>query len=123
MRICGPVFDVESGQWRRRHNFELREMTKVPLITSTIMGQRLRWAGHVARADENRLISEIAKGQPEGRRPTGRPRMRWSDNIKKDTEKLGVDDPENWWDIALDRGRWRLLVVAAMSHGGPQPVE
>ena len=75
-RICKPVFDAELGQWRRRHNNELREMTKVPFITSTIMAQRLRWAGHVARADENRLISQVARGQPEGRRPPGRPRMR-----------------------------------------------
>ena len=101
----------------------MREMTEVPLITSTIMAQRLRWAGHVARADEDRLISQVARGQPEGRRPPGRPRMRWSDNIKKDMTKLGVDDPGDWWDVAQDRGRWKLLVVAAKSHRGPQPVE
>ena len=118
-KICGPVFDAGIGQWRRRHNYELREMTEVPLITSIIMAQRLRWAGHVARADEDRLISKIARGQPEGRRPTGRPRMRWSDNVKKDMMKLGVDGPTEWWDIALDRGRWKLLVTAAKSHGGP----
>ena len=82
-RICGSVYDAELGRWRRRHNNELREMTEVPLITSTIMAQRLRWAGHVARAEENRLISQVARGQPEGRRPPGRPRMRWSDDKKR----------------------------------------
>ena len=122
-RICGPVWDIELGQWRRRHNRELREMTSMPLIISIIMAQRLRWAGHVARAEEDRLISLVTTRQPEGSRPPGRPCMRWSDNVKQDLGKLQVDNSGGWWDIARDRDRWRLLVAAAMSHMGPQPLE
>ena len=118
-RICGPVWDAELGQWRRRHNNELREMTRVPLITSFIMAQRLRWAGHVARAGEGRLISLVTTRQPEGRRPPGRPRMRWSDIVKRDLGELQADNPGGWWDVAQDRDRWRLLVSAAKSHMGP----
>ena len=55
--IYGPVWDAELGQWRRRHNRELREMTNMPLTTSIIMAQRLRWAAHVARTGEDQLIS------------------------------------------------------------------
>ena len=122
-RICRPVWDAELGQWRKRHNRELREMTSMPLITSIIMVQRLRWAGHVARAEEDRLISLVTTRQPEGRCLPGRPRMRWSDNVRQDLGKLQVDNPGGWWDIAQDRNKWRLLVAAAKIHMGPQPVE
>ena len=60
---------------------------------------------------------------PQGRRPLGRPRMRWKDNIKKDAELLGVEDPDRWWDVALDRGEWRGFVKAAKDHPGPEPAE
>ena len=122
-RICGPAWDAELGQWRRRHNVELREMTNIPLITSIIMAQRLRWARHVARADEDWLISLVTTRQPEGRRPPGRPRMRWSNNVKQDLGKLQVDNLRDWWDVAQYRDRWRFLVAVAKSHVGPQPLE
>ena len=121
-RTCRPFFDRELDAWRSRHNVELREMTGIPLITNVIMAQRLSWAGYVCRVDGVRLIGQVARGRPERRRPPGRPRMRWSDNIKTDMEKLGVAGPEVWWDIALDRGRWKLLVAAAKNHRGSQPV-
>ena len=47
----------------------------------------------------------------------------WSDNVKRDLGKLQVDNPGGWWDFAQDRDRWRLLVAAAKSHMGPQPLE
>ena len=122
-RICRPVWDAELGQWRRRHNRELREMTYMPLITSSIMAQRLRWAGHVARAEEDRLISLVTTRQPEGRCQPGRPHMRWSDNVKRNLGKLQLDDPGGWWDVAQDSDKWRLLIVVAKSHVGPQPLE
>ena len=95
----------------------------MPLITSIIIVQQLRWAGHVARAEEDRLISLVTTRQPEGRCLPGRPRMRWSDNVKQDLGKLQVDNPGGWWDIAQGRDRWRLLVVTAKSHIGQQPLE
>ena len=70
--------------------------------------------------NDDSIVKQIAQGTPEGRRPVGRPRMRWSDNIKKDLELLGVENPTEWWDIAQNRGQWRLLVKAAKDHMDPQ---
>ena len=120
-RIWGPVYDNNEGTWCRRHNHELRQLSKLPLITSVIKSQRLRWAGHVARMEEDRIARKVMFGRPDGRRPVGRPRMRWSDN--KDIIKLGVDGLGDWWDVALDRGRWRLLVVVAKGHRSLRPAE
>ena len=119
-RILGPVRDVDTGEWRVRHNAELRELTHLPPITSFIRSQRLRWAGHVARMPDGELVKEVARGTPFGRRPPGRPKMRWSDNIRADLTLLGVQNPEDWWLIAQVRQQWRHLVMAAKDHMGLQ---
>ena len=122
-RIWGPVFDVEEGTWRRRHNEELKQLSEVPLITNFLRSQRLRWAGHVARMGDDRMAKGVMFRKPQGRRPLGRPRMRWMDNIRKDVELLGMEDPDRWWDVALDRGEWRELMRVARDHMGPEPAE
>ena len=123
-RIAGPVFDEEEGFWRRRHDFEIRELTKQPLITDFITAQRIRWAGHVARMEEGRMPRRTIKATMEGRRPVGRPRMRWRDNLLRGLQGLGVEDPQNrWTEIAHDRGTWRGLTRAAMGDGTHEPME
>ena len=116
----GPVRDEETGEWRIRHNIELRQETGLPPITSHIRAQRLRWAGHVARMQDDNIVKMVARGQPYGRRPPGRPRMRWSDNIRADLVLLGVDNPDGWWDLVQDRQQWRSLVAAAKDYMGRQ---
>ena len=118
--ILGPVRDAVTGEWRIRHNVELRELTRLPPITCYIRAQRLRWAGHVARLSDGSMVKEVARGTPFGRRPPGRPRMRWADNVVADLALLGVQNPEDWWELAQDRRRWRLLVEAAKGHVGLQ---
>ena len=118
-RIYGPVRDDQTGEWRRRHNVEIRELSGLPPITSYIRAQRLRWAGHIARMEEDNLLKQIVKGMPAGRRPVGRPRMRWSDNVRGDLMLLEQERPDEWWEVAQDRGQWRLLVKAAKDHMGP----
>ena len=81
-RIYGRVFEDEAGEWRIRHNIELIELSNLPPITSFIRSQRLRWAGHVARLEDGNLTKEVARGRPHGRRPPGRPKQRWEDNVK-----------------------------------------
>ena len=93
-RIYGNERDEETGEWRWRHNQELRDISQLPPITSFIRSQRLRWAGHVARMDPERLPRKVMEGLPEGRRPPGRPRLRWSDTVRQDLQLLGVEDPE-----------------------------
>ena len=74
-RIWGPLYDNIEGIWHRRHNHELRQLPELPLITSIIRAQRLQWAGHVARMEENRIARGVMSGKPDGRRPVGRLRM------------------------------------------------
>ena len=122
-RILGPIRDEVTGQWRRRHNRELRELTRLPPITSFVRSQRLRWAGHVARMDPDSLTRRVLDGRPAGRRPPGRPRLRWTDCVRNDLTLLDAPNPDDWMALAADRRRWRLLVEAAKDHPGPQLAE
>ena len=81
-RIVGPVFDPELHAWRIRHNAELQQLCDIPPITSVIRSMRLRWAGHLARMEDDSPTKRVFLGQPEGRRPPGRPRKRWRDGLQ-----------------------------------------
>ncbi|KAJ4439749.1 hypothetical protein ANN_07877 [Periplaneta americana] len=89
-----------------------------------IMNIRLTWAGHVARMGESRNVCRVLVGRPEGKRPLGRPRRRWEDNIKMDLREVGYDD-RDWINLAQDRDRWRAYVRAAMNLRcmGPVPTQ
>jgi hypothetical protein len=76
--------------------------------------RRLRWAGHVARMGERRGAYRALVGKPEGRRPQGRPRRRWEDNIKMDLREVGWGGMD-WINLAQGRDRWRALVNAVMN--------
>ena len=71
-------------------------------------------AGHVARMEESRSSFKIVTGRPTGKRPLGRPRRRWEDNIRMDLEDIGINS-DNWVDSAQDRDYWRALVNAALN--------
>ena len=77
----------------------------------------------MARMAEDSLLRMLLDGHPDGRRPRGRPRTRWVDCVKSDLALLGVDDPENWVELAQDRRHWRQIVLAAKDHDGPAPME
>ena len=74
----------------------------------------MRWAGHVALIGEGRGVYMVLVGTPEGKRPFGRPRRRWEDNIKMDLEEVGCGGMD-WIKLAQDRDRWRVLVNAVMN--------
>jgi hypothetical protein len=76
--------------------------------------RRMKWAGHVARMGEKRNAYRLLMGEPEGKRPLGRPRRRWVDNIKMDLLERGWGGVD-WVGLAEDRDRWRALVNAAMN--------
>jgi hypothetical protein len=78
-----------------------------------IKSKRMRWAGHVARMREKRNAYRLV-GMPEGKRPLGRPRRRWVDNIRMDLVEVGWGDVD-WIGLAQDRDRWRALVNAVMN--------
>jgi hypothetical protein len=73
----------------------------------------MRWAGHVARIGETRNACRILVGKPEGKRPLGRPRRRWVDNIKMELREIGWDGVD-WIELAEDRDQWRALVNTVM---------
>jgi hypothetical protein len=79
-----------------------------------IKSRRMRWAGHVARMGEKRNAYRILVGKPERKRPLGKPRRRWVDNIKMDLREIGLDGVD-WIDLAQDMDRWRALVNTVMN--------
>ena len=76
--------------------------------------RRMRWTGHVAFMGEEREVYRVLVGKPEGRRPLGRPRPRWVDNIRMDLQEMGCGYMD-WIGLAQDRDRWRTLVSAVMN--------
>jgi hypothetical protein len=85
-----------------------------PSIIKVIKSRRMRWAGHVARMREKRNVYKLLVGKPEGKRPLGRPRRTWIDNIKMDLLEVGVNVVD-WIGLAQDRYRWRALVKSVMN--------
>jgi hypothetical protein len=83
-RIFGPKRGGVTGGWRKLHNEELHDLYSSPSIIRIIKLRRMRWAGHVARMGEKRNVNRLLVGKPEGKRPLGRLRRRWIDNIKMD---------------------------------------
>jgi hypothetical protein len=113
-RIFGPKRDEETGGWRKLHNEELHNLYSSPNIIRIIKSRRMRWAGHVARMGEKRNACRIFLGKPEGKRPLGRQRRRWVDNIKMDLREIGWDGVD-WIDMAQDRDQWRSLVNTVLN--------
>jgi hypothetical protein len=101
--IFGPERDGLTG--RRLHNGELYDLYSSPNIIQVIKSRRMRWAGHVACMGEGRGAYRILVGRPEGRRPLGRPKRRWEDNIKMGLQEVG-------W------GLWTGLIWCRIGTGG-----
>jgi hypothetical protein len=88
--MFGPKKE-EDESWRKLHD-ELCSLYSSPNIIITIKSRRMRWVGHVARTGEERGVYRVLVGRPEGKRPLGRPRRRWEDNIKMDLREIGIDE-------------------------------
>jgi hypothetical protein len=102
------------GGWRKLHNEELHNLYSSPSIIRTVKSRWIRWAGHVARIGEKRNVCWLLVGKPEGKRPLGRPRRTWIDNIKMDLLEIGLSVVD-WIGLAQDTYRWRALVNAVMN--------
>jgi hypothetical protein len=83
LRIFGPKQE-QDGSWRKLHNDEIHSLYFSPNIVRVTKSRRLRWAGHMARKEEGRGIYRVLVERPEGKRPLGRPRSRWENNINLD---------------------------------------
>ena len=106
--------DGVTGEWIKLHNEGLNDLYCSPNIVRVIKSRRMRWAGHVVRMEEGRGVHKVSVGKPDGKRPLGRPRRRWDDNIKMDLEEVarGCGD---WIELAQDRKGWRALVSTVMN--------
>ena len=82
--MFGPKRDEVTGEWRKLHNEKLNDLYSLPNIVRVVKSRRVRWAGHVARVGEDRGVHRVLVEKSQGKRPLGRPRRRWVDNIKMD---------------------------------------
>jgi hypothetical protein len=113
-RIFGPKRDEVTGEWRKLHNEELRDLYSSPSIIIIITLKRMRLAGHVVRMGDKRNAYRLLVGKPEGKRPLGRSRRIWVDNIWIDLGEVGWGDAD-WIGLAQDRNRWRDLVNSVLN--------
>ena len=102
--IFGSRRDEVTGEWGKLHNKELNHLYSSPNIVRVIKSRRMKWAGHVARMGEGRGVFMVLVVKLEGRRPLGRPRRRWVDNIRMDLQELGCGYMD-WIGLAQDRDR------------------
>jgi hypothetical protein len=93
-RVLRRVFGAKrveiTGEWKKLHNEELNDLYCSPNVIRMTKSRRMRWAGHVARIGERRCVPRVLVGKPKGKRPLGRPRLRWGDNIKMDFQEVGL---------------------------------
>jgi hypothetical protein len=115
--IFGPKRE-EGRSWRKLHNDELHSLNSSPNIVRVIKSRRMRWVGHVACVGEGRGVYRVLVGRPKGKRPLGRPRRRWEDNIKMVLREIGRDGA-NWIWLAQDRVQWQAFVNMVMNLGVP----
>ena len=103
-KVFGPEREQVTGEWRSLHNEELYDLL-------VIKSKRLRMAGHVARMGDKRASYRVFVGTANGKRPLGRPKYRWEDNIKINLQEVGWGGVD-WFDLAKDRDKWWAVVNA-----------
>ena len=96
------------------YNEELNDLYSSPNIVRVIKSRRMRWAGHVACMGKEKGVYRVLVGKPEGRRPLGRPRRRWVDNIRMDLQEVRCGNMD-WIGLAQDTDGWRTFVSAVMN--------
>ena len=113
-RIFGPKRDEVTMEWRKLHNDELNGLYSSHNIVRPIKSRRMRWTRQVVRMGMRRGVYRALVGNPEGKKPLGRPRRRWKDNIKKDLQEVGCGGMD-WTELVHDRDNWWSSVNVVMN--------
>jgi hypothetical protein len=108
-KILGPI-RLDDGRWRVKTNQEISDTLKGQNIIGFIKKQRLKWLGHVERMAEDNNVKKIKRWQPMFKRPRGRPKLRWENDVLKDINSMNL---RNWRNVAQDRERWKKVVEQA----------
>ena len=99
-----------SGYWRIKTNQEIIDRLKGQNIIGFIKKQRLNWLGQVERMTEDNNVKKIKRWKPMSKRPTGRPKLRWEDDVLEDMKSMNV---RNWKNVTQNRNRWKKVVEQA----------
>jgi hypothetical protein len=100
-RVVGRKRDNVKREWRKLHNEELNDLFFSPNIILVLEARLMRWAVHVTRMGRGEAYTESWWGKPEGKRPLGRPRRRWEDNIKRDLQEVGGVVGTGWSGLRI----------------------
>ena len=106
--------DSVRGEWRKLHKEKLNDLYSPPNIIRVMKARRVKWAGHVARTGDSRGVYRVLVGKPEGKRPNGRSKRNWEDNIKMDLHEVGCGGMD-WIELTEDSDSWRAVVNAVMN--------
>jgi len=101
-KIFGPTYENESR--RIKTNEELNKLIKYENVINFARAQRLGWYGHIERMQDSRMVKAIHAWKPISKRPMGRPKIRWEEDVKKDIQRLRLP---NWNTFVQDRRRWK----------------
>ena len=107
-RVFGSKRDEITWEWRKLHNEELSGLYSLRNIVRVVKLRRMRWAGHVALMGKGRGVHRVLGRKPEGKRPLGRPRRRWEDNIKLDLQEVGGVVGTGWSWLRIGTGGGHL---------------
>jgi len=107
MRKIYGLTRTEDGCWRIKTNQEINDILKGQNVIGFIKKQRLNWLGHVERMAEDNTVQRIKRWKPTSRRPIGRPKTRWEDDVLEDIKNMNVS---NLKKVAQNRDSWKIVV-------------
>jgi phage antirepressor YoqD-like protein len=108
-KIRGPTRS-DDGYWRIKTNHEINDIWKGQNIIGFVKKQRLNLLGHVERTAKDNNVQKIKRWIPTSKRPIGRPKIRWEDDVLEDKKSTNV---RNWKNVAQNRDRWKKVVDQA----------
>jgi hypothetical protein len=108
-KISGPT-RANDGYWRIKTNQEINDILKGQNIIGVIKKQRLNWLGHVERMAEDNIVQKTKRWKFMSKRPIGRPKIRWEDDVLEDIKSINV---RNWKKLAQNKDNWQKVVEQA----------